>query len=168
MTGASGPEWEPPSWEVLVSHHLPRRYDRTLCVTFPGKKSIHFCARCTGQILGVLVYLAFWIAGSSLSFSIFVPAIQLLFVLAPLPAAVDWLTQSLYRRESSNVIRLASGLLLGMAWIDLLFLLLREEWPWFLAGVLVLALYVGILALVLKLTGGWRGVLAEHFPGIEI
>lgn len=136
-------------------------------MTLPGHRTIHFCARCTGQLLGVLAYLALLIAGGVLAFSVFILSVQLFFALAPLPAAVDWLTQSLHRRQSTNGIRLATGLFLGMAWTDLLALLFLGKWLWFAGGIVVLALYVAAIAVVLKVTGGWRTVIADHFPGIE-
>jgi uncharacterized membrane protein len=159
---------EAPPWEILLSHHLPSRYERTLCLRVRKGSTLHLCTRCTGQVLGVAAYLLLLLLASARSVSVLTPSVQLLFAAAPLPAALDWLSQSLHRRESTNQLRLVSGLFLGMAWADLLALLLLEKWQLFLGGVLVAALYGGILALVLKLTGGWRGVIAEHFPGVEI
>jgi uncharacterized membrane protein len=159
---------EAPPWEILLSHHLPSRYGRTFCLTLRKGITLHLCARCTGQVVGVATYLVLLVLASARAVSVLTPSVQLLFAAAPLPAALDWLSQSLHRRESTNRLRLVSGLFLGMAWADLLTLPLLEKWPLFLGGVLVVALYGGILALVLKLTGGWRGVIAEHFPGVEI
>jgi uncharacterized membrane protein len=159
---------EAPPWEILLSHHLPARYGRTFRLTFRHRSPLHLCARCTGQALGVATYLLILLLASARSESLLTPSVQLLFAAAPLPAALDWLSQSLQRRESTNRLRLVSGLFLGMAWTDLLALLVLERWQLFLGGVLVVALYGAVLALVLKLTGGWRGVIAEHFPGVEI
>jgi predicted membrane protein DUF2085 len=92
---------------------------------------------------------------------------MLIFAVFPMPAALDWLTQTLGRRESTNGLRLASGFLLGIAVTDLAVLLVFEKWLQFLVGAVVFVLYVGVVALVLKVTGGWRQVVAEHFPGVE-
>ncbi len=67
-----------------------------------------------------------------------------------------------------NPIRIVSGFLLGLAVSDLLALLLSESWTLFLGGILVVALYMGTILTILKVTGAWRKVLAEHFPEVWI
>ncbi|OGS50040.1 MAG: hypothetical protein A3K65_06075 [Euryarchaeota archaeon RBG_16_68_12] len=157
----------PPRWEFLLSHHLPTRFGRTLRLAV-GRRTLHLCARCTGQVVGALTVLLLFLASAPLHSTLFLPAIQVLFALAPVPSALDWLTQSLGRRESTNGLRVLSGLLLGASFADALILLLAGEWSLFLAAMGVVAIYVGALALVLRVTGGWRRVLEEHFPGLEI
>jgi len=78
------------------------------------------------------------------------------------------LTQSLRRRESTNGVRVLSVFLLGISFTNALILLLAEKWPLFLAAVVIVVLCVGVIALVLRITGGWRRVLEEHFPGLEV
>jgi uncharacterized membrane protein len=156
-----------PPWEILISHHLPHRLGRTLALPL-GQRTIHLCARCTGQVLGLLTILLIFLVGRPLIPSLLTPQVQLLFALAPLVAAVDWLTQSLGWRESNNTLRLLSGVLLGMALTDVLILLLSGNWLLFGTAMLVAALYIAVLAIVLKITGAWRRVLEEHFPGVEI
>lgn len=167
LTGTSGAGAEPPRWEFLLSHHLPTRYARTL--GFPvGGRTVHLCARCTGQAIGVLTLLLLYLASDPLRTSLFLPAIQILFAFAPLPSAFDWLTQSLGQRESTNGVRVLSGILLGLSFADVLIVLLAGQVQLLLVLVFVVALYVGSLALVLRVTGGWRRVLEEHFPGLEV
>ena len=167
LTGTWGAGDEPPRWEFLVSHHLPTRYGRTLVFSIGGG-TVHLCARCTGQAIGVLTFLLLFLASDPVRTSLFLPAIQIAFALAPLPAAVDWLTQSLGRRESSNGGRVLSGLLLGLSFANLLALPLAGQWPLFLALLFVVALYAAGLAVVLGVTGSWRRVLEEHFPGLDV
>lgn len=153
-----------PDWEILVSHHLPHRYDRTFALSGRGR-SIHVCARCTGQLLGIAAFVAVYLLRADLPVPLFVPTTQLLFAFAPLPAAIDWLAQSAGRRESSNPVRVVTGALLGVAFADALVLLLTENWLLFAGAVLVLGLYVATILSVLKVTGAWRRVIGEHFPG---
>lgn len=94
---------------------------------------------------------------------LFVPTTQLLFALAPLPAAIDWLAQSAGWRESSNPIRLVTGAFLGLAFADALALLVTENWLLFAGAVLVFGVYVAALLATLKVTGAWRRVIEEHF-----
>ena len=100
--------------------------------------------------------------------SLFDDRIQWLFALFPLPAAVDWVTQASGLRESRNLLRLSSGALLGAAVTDLLASLVLAEWTILLAGLAVFVLYVAGLMVVLWLSGAWRRVIAEHFPGIAL
>jgi hypothetical protein len=92
---------------------------------------------------------------------------ELLFALAPLPAASDWLTQTVARRESRNVLRIITGVLLGASFGDLIRLLLLGAWANFGLGLAVLATYVAFIGLALRWSGAWRHVLAEHFPGLD-
>ena len=165
--GTSETRTEPPRWEILLSHHVPTRYGRTLRLMV-GQRTIRLCARCTGQAAGALTFLLLYLTSAPLRASLFLPTIQVLFAFAPLLAAIVWLTQSLGRRESTNGLRVLSGFLLGMSFAYALVLLIAGNWSLFLAAVFVVALYVGAIGLVLRVTGAWRRVLEEHFPGIEV
>ena len=158
---------EPLRWEFLLSHHVPTRYGRTLRLAV-GRRTIRLCARCTGQTVGALTFLLLCLTSVPLRSSLLLPTVQVLFDSAPLLAAFDWLTQSLGERESTNSLRVLSGFLLGMSFADVLYLLLAGKWSLFLAAVFVVALYVAALGVVLKVTGAWRYVLEEHFPGLEV
>jgi uncharacterized membrane protein len=155
-----------PDWEIVLSHHLPSRYNRTLAVR-AGGRTLHLCARCAGQILGVVAFVALYGGRTLLPIPLFEPSTQLIFAFAPLPAAIDWITQTTGRRESTNSLRVVSGLLLAMALTDSLALLLTEKWTLLLGAALIVGVYLGSLLLVLRATGGWRRVLEEHFPGFE-
>ena len=106
--------------------------------------------------------------GEVLRLSVFSFVVQSIVSLLPLLAAWDWTSQSLGRRESTNSLRLLSGVLLGIAFIDLLGLLVFRQFEMFLGGVLILALYFAGIAILLRVTGAWRRVLEEHFPGIDL
>ncbi|MCI4372418.1 MAG: DUF2085 domain-containing protein [Thermoplasmata archaeon] len=157
---------EPPGWEVLISHHLPARYARTFAIRYRGQ-AIHFCARCSGQVLGLLALLLVYWVGTRQSLPLFGQNIQLLIALAPLPAALDWTTQALGRRESSNLLRAASGALLGFALTDVVLLIVTQRWLFVGGAFLVFTVYVAAVLLALKFSGAWRRVLEEHFPGFD-
>jgi len=75
---------------------------------------VRVCARCTGYILGfatpflVLGHLADPLGFLNLGVQ------QLVCVLLTLPYALDWVTQSWELRHSTNWVRLATGILLGV------------------------------------------------------
>lgn len=160
-TLGGGPQ--PPAWEFILSHHQPNRFGRTLGVRWGGR-TVHLCARCTGTLAGAGAYLLLFLASSHLPVPFFSREFQVLFALAPLPAAADWLTQSMGRRESTNAVRLVSGALLGMAYLDVLALLITRAWFFLLIAVLVFLAYAGALMLVLWVSGAYRQVVREHFP----
>jgi len=89
-----------------------------------------------------------------------------LIALAPVPATVDWLTQSVGKRESTNLLRFVTGALLGFAFADVLALLWFRSWLFFLGAALVFLTYSGAIVLILLRAGALRRVVAEHFPEV--
>jgi len=156
-----------PAWEYLLSHHLPDRFNRTIAIR--GRyRTIHVCARCTGQLLGLIAWLAAFAGFAVMRLSIFDGRVQLLFAFFPLPAALDWFTQAVGGRESRNSLRIVSGVLLGAAFTDLVASILLARWTVVLVGLLVMVLYIVALMVSLRLSGAWRKVIADHFPGIAL
>jgi len=75
---------------------------------------LRLCARCSGYLLG---FTAPFLFPSHLSDPLGLMGSQvqwLVFFLLALPLVLDWVTQSWGLRESSNRVRLATGVLLGM------------------------------------------------------
>ena len=90
--------------ELLIEHHPPWLRSRCLSLKLFNKR-IYVCARCTGTILGVII-------ASIISFKFSNPYVIALLVL---PTMIDWGTQKLCLRESSNSLRVLTGFSLGMA-----------------------------------------------------
>ncbi|MCI4369505.1 MAG: DUF2085 domain-containing protein [Thermoplasmata archaeon] len=170
MPEEASPNRPPRAWEVLLSHHLPERFDRTLRIDLPGG-GIHLCARCTGQLfgfaalIGAFVFLLWTGARPGALESLWV---QVPLATAPVPAAIDWLTQSARGRNSTNSLRVLTGSLLGASFADLAALVWLHEWLFVAGAVVILLAYVVVILGYLKVTGAWRRVLVEHFPGIEL
>lgn len=156
-----------PRWAYLLAHHAPERYRRTFAVSVRSR-TLHLCARCSGQLLGFGALLAVFFGVPVASSSLSVPWVLVAFASLPAPAAFDWLLQSTGRRESTNGIRFVTGTLLGVAFGGLIALLISRDWVYFLGGVLVLAGYFLGLLTALRYTGAWRRVLQEHFPDIAL
>lgn len=89
---------------LSVEHHPPWLRDRCLCLDLNGRR-VYLCARCTGTALG-------FIAGSLVGSAFASPY---LISLLTLPALIDWGTQKLSLRESTNIIRVLTGFSLGLA-----------------------------------------------------
>lgn len=165
MTAPGSLRPDVPRWEILIAHHLPSRWHRT--IAFRGRhRTYHVCARCTGQLIGLFAWLAVFATLAFRGFSVFDDRVQWLFAVFPLPAAVDWVTQAAGHRESRNSLRLLSGMLLGAAFTDLVASLVLAQWTILLAGLVVLVLYIVAVIASLWFSGAWRKVLADHFPGI--
>lgn len=164
MTEPTVGEPTPPDWEIIFSHHLATRYSRTFCVRVAGR-TLHLCARCSGQVVGILGFvLLFWVC-HSVGFPLYVPISQIPFAFGPLPASLDWLTQSLGRRESSNHLRILSGILLGASFSDAVSLFVLRDWLFVAGAAVTLASYLAGVLGSLRIFGGWQKVLEEHFPG---
>lgn len=109
--GLTSKELEVTSWEKLksiarlaVEHHPPWLRDRCLHIRVMGA-DVYPCARCTGTVLG----LASVMLTATTMDNLMIPW------LLALPAFLDWGTQKLGLRESSNRLRLVTGYMLGAA-----------------------------------------------------
>ncbi|MHA2059837.1 MAG: DUF2085 domain-containing protein, partial [Candidatus Ranarchaeia archaeon] len=103
---------EVPNWFFLLSHHGLSELDHCFCISRgKGRLPIALCARCTGALVGFFASLFFfmWFLVSP---EIYLDLIAYLF---PIPAILDWGTQSLTSRTSRNAIRFPTGFLYGFA-----------------------------------------------------
>jgi uncharacterized membrane protein len=94
----------------LLSHHTADKIHRCLRLKF-GSHQLDLCARCTGSYLGIMTgFFSLYLFKSALN------EVQLVFLICLLasPALLDWFTQKLDLRESTNKIRVATGFLLGL------------------------------------------------------
>lgn len=120
----------------LLSHHSPKKLHRTIPVAFRGKK-MYLCARCTGTGSGILSMIALRFLGFAVPYFLYVPLISAL----PVPATLDWMTQSCGLRESKNAIRITTGYLLGVAEGLALLLLASGMLQLFLVVLAVVGIY---------------------------
>ncbi len=167
MSESGGANGDPPRWEYLIAHHFPARCSRTFAVPW-GTRRYHICARCTGEVIGVLAYIVFVIVALPRYTEFFTPQVQFLFAFAPLPGAIDWVTQAVGWRESTNTLRVLTGLLAGATMADGIALIVLQQWALVVAACLVLTGYILGILLAIRRSGAWARVLEEHFPGLEI
>jgi len=167
MSESGGVHGDSPRWEYLIAHHFPARYSRTFALPW-GTRRYHICARCAGQVVGVLAYIGFVIFALSRDTGFFTPQVQFLFAFAPLPGAIDWVTQAVGRRESTNAVRLLTGLLAGATMADGIALIVLQQWALVAVACFVLTGYILGLLLAIRRSGAWAQIIEEHFPGLEI
>ncbi|RLI51955.1 hypothetical protein DRO61_01050 [Candidatus Bathyarchaeota archaeon] len=96
-------------WEPLLAHR------HWFTIHAFGKK-LRLCARCSGVVLGFIFFKSLS-TPLFMSFSSIVIPIKTGFILAiifALPAVVDWMTQVVGLRESTNRLRIITGFLEGI------------------------------------------------------
>jgi uncharacterized membrane protein len=86
--------------EFVTCHHMPERS------FFYKGKQFPVCARCTGTYIG---YIAIFIFAITLTYIPLLWSFALL-----LPALIDGLTQAYCHRKSNNILRLITGIMLGV------------------------------------------------------
>lgn len=128
---------------LLLSHHPAEKLHRTICLGFRGK-TVYLCARCAGRYLGIVNVLAAYFLGFRFPLWLYLPLILVL----PMPAAVDWLTQSCKLRESRNSIRVGTGLLLGITEALLLLLLINGMFYTLLIAMIIIGIYAFVIYMI--------------------
>jgi uncharacterized membrane protein len=96
-------------WEPLLAH------SHWFSIRAFGRE-LRLCARCSGVVVGFLSSKSLWTMLSTPSSSMAIP-FQTGFIMALLfafPAIIDWTTQNVGLRESTNPVRLGTGLLEGL------------------------------------------------------
>lgn len=98
--------------QMLLSHHPPSMYGHCLRVTILGR-SLYFCGRCSGIYgglgLGLLTLFMFRIPLEPDWFWFF------LSVSLGYTTIVDWMSQRLTPRKTTNFVRASTGFLSGLA-----------------------------------------------------
>jgi len=93
-------------WSMLVSHHPPCDYDRTIIIA-----GVHVCTRCAGMFFGAVIGMI------SCQYLLHAPATILIGagVLFALPAGIDFTMHEISRQyQSNNFRRLSTGFLFGV------------------------------------------------------
>jgi uncharacterized membrane protein len=98
--------------QMLLSHHPPSMYGHCLRVTILGR-SLYFCGRCSGIYaglgLGLIVLFALRIQLKPDWFWFF------LSVALGYTTIVDWMSQRLTPRKTTNFVRASTGFMSGLA-----------------------------------------------------
>ena len=93
-------------WRLLAHNHW-------FTLNLYGYK-LRLCARCSGYLLGFTVPMLFLDSLANPLGFLGNGVQQLVCVILALPYTLDWVTQSWGFRQSSNPVRLATGILLGV------------------------------------------------------
>ena len=96
----------------FLSHHRPEHEHR--CVRVLGQP---ICARCLGMYPPLLVglLLLFWLEGGGRAPAGPLPFEGIILTVLVIPALLDWIRGRVRPRSGSNLVRLSTGALLGLA-----------------------------------------------------
>lgn len=130
-------------WSSLIAH---RHYIEVKS----GKWSLRVCARCTGVVLGFTSFITL-VTLLTITFTLPIELLILSSIALTLPAITDWLTQSWGLRESTNALRLLTGMGEGAGVALLSFLPLP-----FLDKMVLLLLLMGFVVFLGQLRLGSR------------
>ena len=103
--------------------------------------------------------IALQILGFEAPYFLYVPLISVL----PIPAILDWMTQTCGLRESKNATRTGTGYLLGVAEGLILLLLVGGKLQLFLTVLAVVGIYFSVIYTVALKTGCLDSYLKENF-----
>ncbi|MFW9800366.1 MAG: DUF2085 domain-containing protein [Candidatus Thorarchaeota archaeon] len=104
---------------MMISHHPPSMYGHCLRLSFRGR-SIYFCGRCSGIYTGLGLGIAFlFLTGFNRE-----PTWFWFFVALAVgfSTVVDWISQRLTPRKTTNTIRAVSGFISGLSLAMILYL----------------------------------------------
>ncbi|MGY5872083.1 MAG: DUF2085 domain-containing protein [Candidatus Thorarchaeota archaeon] len=129
-------------FHMLLSHHPPSLYGHCLRVSFRGR-SLYFCGRCTGIYgglgLGIILLIAFQVNLTPEWFWF------LFSVILGFTTVVDWMSQRLTPRKTTNHIRAISGFGSGFG-LAIIFLI--GDLAFMLVALSIMAGSVGIVGVI--------------------
>lgn len=127
--------------QYLFSHHEPSEWYRCYALVLFGQR-IRICARCLGIYPGIIIGLATYFTGIT-------PYVQnVLLIILPLPALIDWILTTFTGYRGYNVVRTATGALLGYGYGLGIGLLFGAGEIWILALGAVYVVAAGSLILI--------------------
>ena len=132
---------------LALSHHSGSRVNRTIGVRVSHYEQ-RFCTRCTSQWIATAACIAVMLAFRlEIALAIWTAVLSLL----PMPAFLDWITQTWGNRESTTTLRMLTGSILGIGVGFQVVAGVRLDWLAFVGGIGVATGYVLAIYLLLRL-----------------
>ena len=126
---------------IALAHHSEFRLNRTLVVGIFGWRQ-PFCTRCSFQWSTCAIST---VAAQFIPVELGIVAWTVILSLLPFPALVDWVTQTWGFRESTTLIRAATGTLLGVGFGFELLAVLHLDYVRILIGAGIYGVYTLII-----------------------
>jgi len=134
---------------LLISHHPPAQYSRTIRIRLGRARALRLCARCTGEAAG----LVFTLCALGHLTHVPTPGLLAMSVVLPIPAIADWSTQAMEWRESSNPIRLLTGALFAAGCVLIGLLVARGAYVYSMAAMGIVGMEAALALRFLRRTG---------------
>ena len=142
---------------LVLTHHTGSRVNRTIGLRVLSWEQ-RFCTRCSGQWMATAACVALMLA---FRWEIALPIWMVVLSLLPMPALLDWITQTWGIRESSTTLRMITGSILGIGAGFQAVAVVRLDWPAFVGGIGVAAGYALAICLLLRLRPPQAGYMAD-------
>lgn len=94
---------------ILLAHHPPNQLDHTIKIKLGGD-IFYLCARCTGVLTGLFFSVIFTHYFEGISTTSY----PLIFAVCLIPGTFDWIGHNTNVWKSNNVVRVSTGVLLGV------------------------------------------------------
>jgi uncharacterized membrane protein len=127
---------------MMLSHHPPSLYGHCLRLSFRGH-SLYFCGRCTGIYSGLAIGILFLFL-----FSIHLTPRWLWFLIAVaigFATVVDWVSQRLTPRKTTNVMRAVTGFFSGLGLAIVFYL---GDLVYMLVALVIMSVSVGMVGFI--------------------
>ena len=128
--------------QMLLSHHPPSMYAHCLRVSFRGR-SLYLCGRCSGIYGGLgggLLFLFIFQIQLNPEWFWFFTAVALGFT-----TVIDWMSQRLTPRKTTNFVRASTGFMSGLALAIIFYL---ANLGYMLVALAVMSSSIGIVGLI--------------------
>ena len=142
---------------LALAHHTGSRMNRTIGVRVLSWEQ-RFCTRCSGQWVVSAACVALMLA---LRLEIALPIWMAVLSLLPMPALLDWVTQTWGNRESTTALRILTGSVLGIGVGFQVVAGVRLDWLAFVGGIVVAVGYMLAVYLLLRLRTPPAGYMAD-------
>ncbi len=142
---------------LVLAHHTALRINRTIGVRVLSWEQ-RFCTRCSGQWMATAAWVALMLAFRlEIALPIWVAVLSLL----PMPAFLDWITQTWGIRESTTTLRMLTGSILGIGVGFQVVAGVRLDWLAFVGGIGVAVVYVLAIYLLIRLRPPQEAYMAD-------
>jgi uncharacterized membrane protein len=128
--------------QMLLSHHPPSMYGHCLRVSFMGR-SLYFCGRCSGiygGLIGGLIFLIIFQIQLNPEWFWFFVSVALGFT-----TVIDWMSQRLTPRKTTNFVRASTGFMSGLALAIIFYL---ANLFYMLVALAVMSSSIGLVGLI--------------------
>ena len=142
---------------LILAHHTGPRMNRTIGVRFLSWEQ-RFCTRCSGQWMATTACVALMLV---FRWEIALPIWMTVLSLLPMPAFLDWLTQTWGIRESTTLLRMLTGSMLGIGVGFQVVAGVRLDWLAFAGGIAVAIAYVLAIYVLLRLRPPPQAYMAD-------